>query len=300
MRKYHNLSDINLKYANNSSKSCRTSLNSVQSNSINNNINIESKNYQLLMECSLINGEKLKLKKDLNKLDEKYHIMKEQYNIDCNNLNEIIKEKNLRNKLLSEKNNKLSIILEEKNIEIEKYQKILLEKDEIINELKEENKNREIIINKLNYEKNEKMKNIINLKENLNNLEQVQNKNMNIINKLNNEKEKLLEEIKLLEINFGDLNDKLKETNEDINELNIKLEKKEEIIIKNEEEYNRQIYELKKYIEILINKFEFLLKREKKIKNILIVNNIYDSYDIKKDKNNVEKMWNSFEKLLSS
>ena len=130
------------------------------------NLSMESKNSQLIRECSLINEEKLKLQNDLNEMDEKYNKIKDKFNLENLNLQNSINEKIIWNKLLLEKNKKLNLALDDKNNEIENMKNIIEEKDRIIYELKEENNNKENIIQSLNDEKNQALKNIFNLKEN--------------------------------------------------------------------------------------------------------------------------------------
>ena len=283
---------------------------------------MESKNTQLIRECSLINEEKLKLQNDLNKKDEKYYKIKEQFNLESTNLLNIINEKNLYNKLLLEKNKKLNLVLEDKNLEIENMKNVIKEKDEIIYKLKEENKNKEIIIESLNNEKNQELKNIYNLKENLNNLDRIQNKNMNTINILNNEKDKLLKQIeeleiekekmrgqiKLLEYNMGDLTQKIKEANNTIIKLNKNLEIKEQLNTKKEEDFQKEINYLNKKLEEkenillqLIPQLEKVVQRDKNIKRFLLSsndNNKNSIYNFDIDKNDVENLYNSLEKNI--
>ena len=132
------------------------------------NLSMELKNSRLIKECSLINEEKLKLENDLNKMDQKFYKIKEQFTNENKNLKNIINEKNYGNKLLQEKNKKLCLLLEDKNLEIKNMINVIKEKDDIIYELKQDNKNKENIIKSLNIEKNQDLKDIYNLKENIN------------------------------------------------------------------------------------------------------------------------------------
>ena len=243
------------------------------------NSSIESKNTQLIKECSLINEEKLKLQKDLEKYD-------------------------IENELLMEKNKKLNLVLEDKNNEIQKLYNILKEKDKIIYELKEQ--------------KNKELKNIYNLKENINNLDIIQNKNMNIINKLNQDKENLLRkiqeieyekekmrsQIKLLENNFGDMTQKLKEANNTIIKFKKNIEIKEQLNINNENEYKKEINILNKQLKDqdniiykLIQQIEKIIQRDKNIKMILLLdNNIKENNKID-NISEIKKLYNTLEQM---
>ena len=243
------------------------------------NSSIESKNTQLIKECSLINEEKLKLQKDLEKYD-------------------------IENELLMEKNKKLNLVLEDKNNEIQKLYNILKEKDKIIYELKEQ--------------KNKELKNIYNLKENINNLDIIQNKNMNIINKLNQDKENLLRkiqeieyekekmrsQIKLLENNFGDMTQKLKEANNTIIKFKKNIEIKEQINITNENNYKEEINILNKKLKDqdniiykLIQQIEKIIQRDKNIKMILLLdNNIKENNKIN-NISEIKKLYNTLEQM---
>ena len=243
------------------------------------NSSIESKNTQLIKECSLINEEKLKLQKDLEKYD-------------------------IENELLMEKNKKLNLVLEDKNNEIQKLYNILKEKDKIIYELKEQ--------------KNKELKNIYNLKENINNLDIIQNKNMIIINKLNQDKENLLRkiqeieyekekmrnQIKLLRNNFGDMTQKLKEANNTIIKFKKNIEVKEQININNENEYKKEINILNKKLKDqdniiykLIQQIEKIIQRDKNIKMILLLdNNIKENNKID-NISEIKKLYNTLEQM---
>ena len=321
--------NVNQKYRFNDSRSLMTS-NSYQNSYRRNylyennyhNSSMESNNSHLIRECSLINEEKLKLQNDLNKMDEKYKKIKEQFNIENSNLKNVINEKSIGNKILIEKNKKMNLILDDKNLEIENMKNIIKEKDKLIFELKEDNKNKENIINSLNNDKNQELKNIYNLKENLNNLDRIQNKNMTTIKLLNNDKQNLLKQIeeleyekekmrgqiKLMEYNLGDLTKKLKEANNTIIKLNKNLEIKGQINIKKEEENKKQINYFNELLENkeniilkLINQMEIIIQRDKNIKKILFSNNTDNNNDIYNinNKKELEQLWNSFEKYIN-